>query len=177
MCSAIVAIAIGMIVIIAVIIRDESGFLNIEKTVSSKWNGRPIHAASFIFCMLSAEKSAKELLPPIVIMPSTSCPHVSVRIMAISEEPNTPSIIGMILIIPFPHILHTITISIAMIAISQLPEQLLIAPADSVRPIAIITGPVTIGGKNCIILSLPSHLINAATISYKIPAHAIPRHA
>ena len=45
-CSTIVAIAIGIIPIIAVIIKLESGFENIENTVSCIAKGSPTQAAS-----------------------------------------------------------------------------------------------------------------------------------
>ena len=84
---------------------------------------------------------------------------------------------GMILIIPLPQILQTITITIAIIAISQLFVQLLIADCERLRPIAIMIGPVTIGGKNLITLLVPNALMKAANTRYKIPAHATPKQA
>ena len=58
--------------------------------------------------------------------------------------------IGIILIIPLPQMLHATITTIATIATNQLAEQLLIADGDKLRPMAIMIGPVTIGGKNCI---------------------------
>ena len=63
---------------------------------------------------------------------------------------------------PLPKILQIITARIATNAIIQLEEQLSIADLESVKPIAIIMGPVTIGGKNFIILFAENNLINNA---------------
>ena len=43
--------------------------------------------------------------------------------------------------------LKPMTVTMAMMAISQLALQLLIAEEESVRPIAMMIGPVTMGGK------------------------------
>ncbi len=64
----------------------------------------------------------------------------------------------MIFIIPFPQMLHTITTAIATNAIIQLAEQLEIAVLERVKPIEIIIGPVTTGGKNFITRPAPKTL-------------------
>ena len=46
--------------------------------------------------------------------------------------------------------LHTITTTMAANAMIQLDEQLSIADFESVKPMAMMIGPVTIGGKNVI---------------------------
>ena len=53
----------------------------------------------------------------------------------------------MILAMPLPHMLKPMTIRIATTATSQLARQLVMAEEDSVRPMAMMIGPVTIGGK------------------------------
>ena len=53
----------------------------------------------------------------------------------------------MILAMPLPHILKPMTMRIATMAMSQLARQLVMAEEDSVRPMAMMIGPVTIGGK------------------------------
>ena len=62
-------------------------------------------------------------------------------------------------------------------AINQLLEQLSIADLERVRPMAIMIGPVTIGGKKRITLFAENILIKAAIIKYIKPAHATPKHA
>ena len=85
--------------------------------------------------------------------------------------------IGIILIIPLPQMLQAITTTIATIAIHQLVAQLLIADVERLRPIAIIIGPVTIGGKNLIILLVPNALIRPARTRYRIAEQATPKQA
>ena len=48
---------------------------------------------------------------------------------------------------------------------------------DRFRPMAIIIGPVTIGGKNFITLLEPKTLISADRIKYRIPEQATPKQA
>ena len=59
------------------------------------------------------------------------------------------------------------TTAIATKATIQFAAQLSIADCDNVNPIAIIIGPVTIGGKNLITFVVPNTLMNAAKIKYK----------
>ncbi len=59
----------------------------------------------------------------------------------------TPSSIGTIFTIPLPHTDAVITVTMAMMASSQLVWQLAIAEPDSIRPMAMTIGPVTTGGK------------------------------
>ena len=62
-------------------------------------------------------------------------------------------------------------------AMIQLDEQLSIADLESVKPMAMMIGPVTIGGKNFIIFSAEKTLIKADMTKYNNPAHATPKHA
>ena len=85
--------------------------------------------------------------------------------------------IGMILIMPLPQMLQITMIRIATIATSQFVEQLLIAVPERQRPIAMMIGPVTIGGKNFITRLTPKILIRPARMRYTRPAKATPKHA
>ena len=48
---------------------------------------------------------------------------------------------------PLPQMLQTMTTTIATRAIHQLVEQLLMADGARIRPMAMMIGPVTTGGK------------------------------
>ncbi len=48
---------------------------------------------------------------------------------------------------PLPQMLQTMTTAIATRAIHQLVEQLLMADGARIRPMAMMMGPVTTGGK------------------------------
>ena len=65
----------------------------------------------------------------------------------------------------------------AMRAISQLVEALLTADGARLRPIHIMIGPVTTGGRNLITLLTPTSLIISASTRYKRPATTTPPHA
>ena len=139
-CSTIVASAIGIMVIIDVINKEELKCApNMEKTVASLATGSPNHAASLIVLKSTSPKN----IPAIY-------------------DTTTPMSIGMILIIPLPKMLHIITTTIAISATHQLAAQLTMADCERVSPIAIMIGPVTIGGKKRITLLAPNALINAA---------------
>ena len=73
--------------------------------------------------------------------------------------------------------LNTITRPRATRASHQFVLQFVTADGARPRPIAIIIGPVTTGGKSFITLLTPTILTRAATTKYKRPAHATPRHA
>ena len=85
-------------------------------------------------------------------------------IRAAMYETMIPMRIGTILDIPLPQILNTITVTRAMIATGQLVAQLLIADGARIRPMAMMIGPVTTGGKNLITLFAPKPLIKADRI-------------
>ena len=62
----------------------------------------------------------------------------------------------MILTIPLPQMLQTITTTMATRAISQLVSQFVIADWERFSPMAMMIGPVTTGGKNFITLFAPN---------------------
>ena len=82
---------------------------------------------------------------------------------------------GTIFTIPFPQILHTITNAMATMAMSQSAEQLSMADWDRVSPMAMMMGPVTMGGKNRITLPVPNTLIRRESSRYTSPAQATPK--
>ena len=61
---------------------------------------------------------------------------------------STPSRIGMILIIPLPHMLQTIMTTTDSAASHQFSAALVTALGARIRPIRMMIGPVTTGGKN-----------------------------
>ena len=75
----------------------------------------------------------------------------------------TPIRIGMILNMPRPKIENTITVTMATIATGQLVVQLLTATGARTRPMPMMIGPVTIGGKNFITFFTPHAFTNPAT--------------
>ena len=85
-------------------------------------------------------------------------------IRAAMYETMIPMRIGTILDIPLPQILNTTTVTRAMIATGQLVAQLLIAVGARIRPIDMIIGPVTTGGKNLITFFAPKPFIKAERI-------------
>ena len=89
----------------------------------------------------------------------------------------TPRRIGTILIMPLPQILQMTTMTIATSATHQQLSTLLIAEGARLRPIEMMIGPVTIGGKYFITLLVPYALKSAASRRYRIPAQATPRQA
>ena len=83
----------------------------------------------------------------------------------------------MILVMPLPQMLKQITMTIAETATSQFALQLLIAEEDRIRPMEMMMGPVTIGGKNFITFFTPKALNSADRITYISPAQATPKQA
>ena len=69
------------------------------------------------------------------------------------------------------------TTRIVAMASHQLVEQFVTADAESVRPMAIMIGPVTTGGKHFMTFATPKALMNAASTKYKSPAKQTPTHA
>ncbi len=63
---------------------------------------------------------------------------------------------GKILTMPLPQMLQMITVASATKASSQLDWQLLMALGARIKPMAMMMGPVTTGGKNFIILRMPN---------------------
>ncbi len=124
MCSTIVASAMGIMVMIDDTISPQSGDEKIENTVSLILKGNPIHEAS-----ATAEKSA---------LPNRA---------ATAYEPITPNRMGTILTMPRPQMLLTTMITMASSAIHQSAAQLAMAEPDRIKPIDMMMGPVTMGGK------------------------------
>ena len=144
MCSTIVASEIGTIVSIADSTSPQFGSLNTAKAVFSILKGRPIQAAC-----LTGSKSMT-LLPQ------------AWKMSASIYDASTPMIIGMILIIPLPKILQAMIATTAASAIHQLELQLFRAEEERVRPMAMMIGPVTTGGKKRITFLDPNAAKRAA---------------
>ena len=70
----------------------------------------------------------------------------------------------MILIMPFPQMLQTIIMTIASRAIHQLLLQFWMALPDRVRPMAMMMGPVTMGGKKRMTFLAPNAAMSPARI-------------
>ena len=65
----------------------------------------------------------------------------------------------------------------ATTAINQLDSQFAMAEEERVRPIAMMIGPVTMGGKKRMTFFTPKDLNRAARITYINPAMATPKQA
>ena len=78
---------------------------------------------------------------------ATGVKSISPRTVAKRYDTMTPSRIGIIFTIPFPKILQKITTTMAVKASPQLLSQFSTADFDRFKPIAMIIGPVTTGGK------------------------------
>ena len=83
----------------------------------------------------------------------------------------------MILNIPLPQILKMMITASATIAKNQLLDALETADGASVRPIQMIIGPVTTGGRKRITRYTPTVLIMAANTRYMRPATTMPPQA
>ena len=84
---------------------------------------------------------------------------------------------GIIFTMPLPQMLHITIIAKAKIASGQLVAALLMALGASIRPIDMMIGPVTIGGKNLITLLMPKDFTKNARITYINPANTTPPQA
>ena len=83
----------------------------------------------------------------------------------------------MILNIPFPQMLNTMITARAINARNQFVEALPMAEEARLRPIQMITGPVTTGGRYLMTFFTPTRrMINAST-RYNSPAITIPPQA
>ena len=135
-----VASARGMMVMAAVMSMEVSRLSRAKrpKTVLLHWKGRPSQAASF-----TAVKST---------LPVTA---------ATRYEATTPRRMGIILIMPLPKMLVTTTTRMATRAIHQLLWQLSMAEELRVRPMQMMTGPVTMGGKKRMTFLMPKTLKSA----------------
>ena len=139
-CSIIVANANGMMVMIAVMASPESNpGPNSANTVLSHSSGSPTQSAS-----ATAEKSTSPIMK------------------ANTYDTMTPMRMGMILIIPRPHTLHTTIAASATRATSQFVEQFSIAELERISPMEMTIGPVTTGGKYRMTRSAPNALKSPA---------------
>ena len=67
----------------------------------------------------------------------------------------TPRRIGIIFTMPRPQMLQTTTMTIATSAMPQLLEQFSTADFERLRPMAMMIGPVTTGGKYFMTFEVP----------------------
>ncbi len=89
----------------------------------------------------------------------------------------TPSRIGMIFTMPLPQMLQMITTTMATRATGQFVSQLEIADWDRFRPMQMMMGPVTMGGKNFMTRFAPKARNSPARTRYTRPAQATPKQA
>ena len=92
------------------------------------------------------------------------CPQVRASTTATATDTITPNKIGTILLMPLPQMLKTTTTTRAISAKSQFVLQLETALPARIKPIAIIIGPVTTGGKKRITFSTGKMAKSAARI-------------
>ena len=83
---------------------------------------------------------------------------------AATYDTTIPIRIGTIFDIPFPQMLNITTVTSAIMATGQLVAQLVIAVGARIRPIEMIIGPVTTGGKKRITFLAPKPLMKAERI-------------
>ena len=81
---------------------------------------------------------------------------------------------GMIFTMPLPQMLATMMMAMATSASHQQVLALLTAVPDRFRPIRMIMGPVTMGGKNRMTFCAPTSLNSSASTRYSRPATTIP---
>ena len=79
--------------------------------------------------------------------------------------------------IPLPQMLQTITVPRATKASSQLDSQLVTAEGARIKPIEMMMGPVTTGGKNFIMRRMPKVEMSRLTSRYRMPDSATPAQA
>ena len=78
---------------------------------------------------------------------------------------------------PLPQILQTMMMAMASKAIHQLVLQLEMAEPDRVKPMAMMIGPVTTGGKKRITFFGPKAANKPARMKYIKPAQTTPMQA
>ena len=83
----------------------------------------------------------------------------------------------MILNMPLPQMLKIMIVPKAISANNQLVEALLTAEPARLKPIQMMIGPVTTGGKKRITFLTPTNLMISASTRYKRPATTIPPQA
>ena len=115
-------------------------------------------------------------------MPKRSALLIAVKSTAFMQraamyEITIPMSIGKILTIPLPKILQMMTVARAMKAKSQFSEQLEMALGARVRPMEMMMGPVTTGGKKRIIFFTPKAAIRPESTRYTNPATTTPPQA
>ena len=79
---------------------------------------------------------------------------------------------GKILTMPLPQMLQAMTVASATKASSQLLWQFSMALGAKIRPMAMMMGPVTTGGKNFIIRRMPNAEISKLNSTYTRPENA-----
>ena len=84
---------------------------------------------------------------------------------------------GMIFHIPLPQMLKTMITARAISASSQLEEALLTAEGARLKPIQMMIGPVTTGGRKRMTLLMPTSLMTTARCRYNRPATTMPPQA
>ena len=84
---------------------------------------------------------------------------------------------GMILNMPLPQILNTTITARATAARNQLVDAFVTAEGASVRPMQMMIGPVTTGGRKRMTRFTPTVLMISARTRYKRPATTIPPQA
>ena len=83
----------------------------------------------------------------------------------------------MILIMPLPQMLATTMMAMATMASHQQVEALDTAEGARFRPMRMMMGPVTTGGRKRITFCTPTSLMMPARITYSRPATTIPPRA
>ncbi len=83
----------------------------------------------------------------------------------------------MIFHMPLPQILKITMTASAISARNQLEDALFTADGARLRPMQMMIGPVTTGGRNRMTFFTPTNLITSARIRYSRPAITIPPQA
>ena len=73
--------------------------------------------------------------------------------------------------------LQTITVPSATKASSQFDSQLVMAEGARIRPMEMMMGPVTTGGKNFMMRRMPKVEMSRLTTRYRMPEKATPAQA
>ena len=129
----------GMMAMMLVRMSEVSGLSVTARMVFSRATGKPTHAAWL--------KAAKSTLPKQAARP---------------KDAITPSKMGTMRTMPLPHMLLTMTTTMATKAMSQSVVMLEMAVPERQSPIDTTMGPVTTGGKYLSTLVEPNHLMSAA---------------
>ena len=90
---------------------------------------------------------------------------------------TTPIRIGMMRNIPFPQMLNTMMVIRATSARNQFVWALLMAEPARDRPMQMMTGPVTTGGRKRMTRFTPTSLMMSARTRYRSPATMMPPQA